>query len=35
MRAPEPVDFQLDGEYLAGRDEVHFRAVPGALRVVV
>jgi len=35
VRAPEPVDFQLDGEYLAGRDEVHFRAVPGALRIVV
>jgi diacylglycerol kinase family enzyme len=35
LAAPEPVDLQLDGEYLAGRDEVRFRAVPEALRVVV
>jgi len=35
LRASGPVDLQLDGEYLAGVDEAHFRAVPGALRVAV
>lgn len=35
LSAPEPVDFQLDGEYLGRREEVRFRSAPGALRVAV
>lgn len=35
LEAAEPVDFQLDGEYLGRRSEVRFRAVRDALRVVV
>ena len=35
LTAPEPVDLQLDGDYVAGRAEVRFRAVRDALRVVV
>jgi len=34
-RAPHPLDFQLDGEYLGRRTEVRFRAVPGALQVAI
>jgi diacylglycerol kinase family enzyme len=33
--APEPLDFQLDGEYLGRRREVRFRAVPEALQVAI
>ncbi len=35
LSAPEPVDFQLDGEYLGRRSEVRFRSVPDALWVAV
>ncbi len=35
LSATEPVDFQLDGDYLGRRTEVRFRAVPDALRVAV
>ena len=35
LSSPEPVAFHLDGEHLAGRDEVVFRSVPRALRVIV
>jgi diacylglycerol kinase family enzyme len=34
LRAGRPVAFQLDGEYMGEVEEVSFRAVPGALRVV-
>jgi diacylglycerol kinase family enzyme len=33
--APEPIDFQLDGEYVGRRTEVRFRAVPEALQVAI
>jgi diacylglycerol kinase family enzyme len=33
--APEPVDFQLDGEYLGRRTQVRFRSVPDALQVAI
>jgi diacylglycerol kinase family enzyme len=35
LRSSAPVDLQLDGEYLTGFTEVRFRAIPGALHVVV
>ncbi|MGH3304391.1 MAG: diacylglycerol/lipid kinase family protein [Streptosporangiaceae bacterium] len=34
LRAGRPVAFQLDGEYMGEVEEVSFRSVPGALRVV-
>jgi diacylglycerol kinase family enzyme len=34
LRADRPVAFQLDGEYMGEVEEVSFRSVPGALRVV-
>ncbi|MGB6453818.1 MAG: diacylglycerol kinase family protein, partial [Streptosporangiaceae bacterium] len=34
LRAGRPVAFQLDGEYMGEVEDVSFRAVPGALRVV-
>ncbi len=34
LRAARPVAFQLDGEYLGEVEEVGFRSVPGALRVI-
>jgi len=34
LRASRPVAFQLDREYMGEAEEVSFRAVPGALRVV-
>jgi diacylglycerol kinase family enzyme len=34
LRADRPMAFQLDGEYMGEVEEVSFRAVPGALRVV-
>jgi len=33
VRAPGPVAFQLDGDYLGEREKVRFTAVPSALRV--
>jgi diacylglycerol kinase family enzyme len=33
LRATGPVAFQLDGDYLGGREKVRFTAVPHALRV--
>ncbi|MCW2720499.1 diacylglycerol kinase family protein [Pseudonocardia sp.] len=35
VRSDEPIALQLDGDHLGGRREVEFRAVTGALRVVV
>lgn len=35
LRASRPIAFQIDGEYVGEREHVTFRAVPGALRVVV
>jgi diacylglycerol kinase family enzyme len=35
VRTAQPADVQLDGEYIAERRELRFRAVPEALRVVV
>ena len=35
LRASRPVAFQVDGEYVGEREDVTFRAVPNALRVVV
>jgi len=35
LRASRPVAFQIDGEYVGEREEVRFRAVPDALRVVM
>jgi diacylglycerol kinase family enzyme len=35
LRADRPVAFQIDGEYVGEREEVRFRAVPDALRVVM
>ncbi|HUZ23104.1 MAG TPA: diacylglycerol kinase family protein [Streptosporangiaceae bacterium] len=34
LRASRPVAFQIDGEYMGEREQVTFRAVPDALRVV-
>ncbi len=34
LRAPTPMAFQLDGDYLGERDEVHFASAPAALRVI-
>ncbi len=34
MRANRPIAFQIDGEYVGERQEVAFRSVPKALRVV-
>ncbi len=34
LRAARPVAFQLDGEYMGEVEEISFRSVPGALRVV-
>jgi diacylglycerol kinase family enzyme len=34
VRSSRPVAFQLDGEYMGEVEEVSFRSVPGALRVV-
>jgi diacylglycerol kinase family enzyme len=34
LRADRPMAFQLDGEYMGEAEEVSFRSVPGALRVV-
>jgi diacylglycerol kinase family enzyme len=35
LRASRPVAFQIDGEYVGEREQVSFRSVPGALRVVM
>jgi diacylglycerol kinase family enzyme len=35
LRADRPVAFQIDGDYVGEREEVGFRAVPDALRVVM
>lgn len=35
VRCREPVDFQVDGDYLGERSEVEFTSVPRALRLVV
>lgn len=35
LTATRPVAFQLDGEYMGEVEEVHFRSVPRALRVIV
>jgi diacylglycerol kinase family enzyme len=35
LRASRPVAFQIDGEYVGEREQVTFRSVPGALRVVM
>jgi diacylglycerol kinase family enzyme len=34
LRAPKPMAFQLDGDYLGEKDEVIFSAAPDALRVI-
>jgi diacylglycerol kinase family enzyme len=34
LRATAPMAFQLDGDYLGERDEVHFASAPAALRVI-
>jgi diacylglycerol kinase family enzyme len=35
VTASRPLAFQVDGEYMGEREEVRFRAVPDALRVVM
>jgi diacylglycerol kinase family enzyme len=35
VRADRPVAFQIDGEYVGEREQVSFRSVPNALRVVM
>lgn len=35
LRADRPVAFQIDGEYMGEREEVKFRSMPHALRVVM
>ncbi|GAA2094297.1 diacylglycerol kinase family lipid kinase [Actinomadura alba] len=35
IRSSRPIAFQLDGDYLGEREEVVFRSVPNALRIVV
>jgi diacylglycerol kinase family enzyme len=35
LRADRPVAFQIDGEYVGEREQVSFRSVPGALRVLM
>jgi diacylglycerol kinase family enzyme len=35
LTADRPVAFQIDGEYVGEREQVCFRSVPGALRVVL
>ncbi|MHB1595670.1 MAG: diacylglycerol/lipid kinase family protein [Streptosporangiaceae bacterium] len=35
LRAPRPVPVQIDGEYIGERENVIFRSIPDALRVVV
>jgi diacylglycerol kinase family enzyme len=34
FRATRPIAFQVDGEYVGEREQVTFRSVPGALRVI-
>ncbi len=34
LRSARPLGFQLDGDYLGERDEVHFASAPAALRVI-
>jgi diacylglycerol kinase family enzyme len=34
LRASRPVALQIDGEYVGEREDVTFRSVPAALRVV-
>jgi diacylglycerol kinase family enzyme len=34
LRAPKPMAFQVDGDYLGEKDEVCFSAAPNALRVI-
>jgi diacylglycerol kinase family enzyme len=34
LTADRPIAFQLDGEYMGEVEEVRFRAVPDALRVI-
>jgi diacylglycerol kinase family enzyme len=34
LRAAVPMAFQLDGDYLGERDEVHFTSAPAAIRVI-
>jgi len=34
LRAAVPMAFQLDGDYLGERDEVHFASAPAAIRVI-
>ena len=35
LTADRPVAFQIDGEYVGEREQVSFRSVPDALRVVM
>jgi diacylglycerol kinase family enzyme len=35
LRSGRPVAFQIDGEYVGEREQVNFRSVPNALRVVM
>jgi diacylglycerol kinase family enzyme len=35
LRASRPVAFQIDGEYMGEREEVRFRAVPHAIKVIM
>jgi diacylglycerol kinase family enzyme len=35
LRSGRPVAFQIDGEYMGEREQVNFRSVPNALRVVM
>jgi diacylglycerol kinase family enzyme len=34
FRATRPIAFQVDGEYVGEREQVTFRSVPDALRVI-
>jgi diacylglycerol kinase family enzyme len=35
LRSSRPIAFQLDGDYLGKREQITFRSVPKALRVVM
>jgi diacylglycerol kinase family enzyme len=35
LRSDRPVAFQIDGEYVGEREQVNFRSVPNALRVIM
>jgi diacylglycerol kinase family enzyme len=35
LRAARPIAFQIDGEYVGEREQVTFRSVPRALRIIM